>query len=43
MPFSWREGKVHAYITPAPGFVYVKPQGETVVDAHGAVKRVRAA
>ena len=43
MPFSWGGGKVHAYITPAPGFVYTKPEGKTVIDAHGAVKQVCAA
>jgi hypothetical protein len=35
------EGEVHLYIAPAPGFKWVKPEGEVLVDRTGAVQRVR--
>lgn len=37
---SWRKGAVHLYIAPAPGFKWVKPEGEILVDHSGAVKLV---
>jgi hypothetical protein len=38
---SLRGGEVRLYIAPAPGFRWVKPEGETVVDRTGAVRQVR--
>ena len=38
---SLRGGEVRLYIAPAPGFKWVKPEGETVVDRTGAIKQVR--
>jgi hypothetical protein len=42
VPFSWRSGKAHVFITPGPTFVHEKPDGEVVVDSTGAVKKVRS-
>jgi hypothetical protein len=38
---SLRGGDVRLYIAPAPGFKWIKPQGETIVDRTGAVRQVR--
>lgn len=38
---SLRGGEVRLYIAPAPGFRWKKPEGQTVVDRTGAVKKVR--
>lgn len=39
---SLLKGKVHLFIAPAPGFKWVKPEGEVIVDRTGAVKKVLA-
>lgn len=38
---SLRGGEVHLYIAPAPGFKWVQPDGQVIVDETGAVKQVR--
>ena len=38
---SLRGGEVHLYIAPVPGFKWVKPEGQVIVDDTGAVKKVR--